>query len=188
MFLVACAVLGLGLLSNTILSRIIPQSPDKIVDLAHTYLPKVQNTYISDVSTVAPIIYFTFYGERWMHEEYCVVAGLSYFLRGICMVPTVLPPLNINKGHRFGGLLGTGTEYIYSGHAIHHALLPHYLRLITGYHIILFWTYSIFSSLLVILSQNHYTIDVVLAWLGTLNFKLLYLIHMRSEWCTYCIP
>mgnify|MGYP003641411489 CR=1 FL=1 len=87
------------------------------------------------------------------------------FLRILCMSSTILPSLkHYNNKYRLGGINGTGSEYIFSGHASFTTLSAIYLHKY-GYDWKLLFIYNFITQGLIIITRNHYTVDIILAWI-----------------------
>ena len=101
-------------------------------------------------------------------DEMLLIMSIVQFFRSICSASTILPPLkHYNDKYRLGGINGNGTEYIFSGHAAYSAISAIYLynkNIIGPFSLII---YNIISQLSIIITRNHYTVDVVLAWIIT---------------------
>lgn len=140
--------------------------PTKIIDLFHMYLPHIDIMYLSDTLVAAQLLY-TLHKLPWiLYREFAVVMGVTQLCRVLCMISTILPPLkNYNDKARLMGVNGSGTEYIFSGHASYSAasfLYLYSLGLVPPRFLAL---YNLLSQSLIIASKNHYTVDVVLSWI-----------------------
>ena len=134
----------------------------KIRDFFHEFFPKLHLDYLSDIMILAQIVLAVVISDITRVIQAMTIIQV---MRVICAVTTVLPPLKHYKDkYRLGGLNGSGTEYIFSGHASYAALT--FLSLWeAGVPIQLLVFYNILSQMCIILSRNHYTVDVVLAWI-----------------------
>lgn len=138
-----------------------------VKDIIHDNFRKVNNCYISDIMIFLQLLYSVFILNKKEIYDICSIMSLNQILRIICMKVTVLPLLKrYNDKKRFLGLNGNGTEYIYSGHASYSAITFIYLlSRFNRYGKFSLVIYNIISQILIIFSHNHYTIDVILAWL-----------------------
>lgn len=149
-------------------ANLIRNDPVKVVDIIHNNLPTLHLPYISDVLVLAQTVFAVTVMDSHSLTEMFLVMGIVQFFRVLCAFTTVLPPLkNYHDKYRLGGINGTGTEYIFSGHASYSALSAIYLYkngFVSGIPLVL---YNIISQFLIVLTRNHYTVDVVLAWIIT---------------------
>lgn len=148
-------------------ANLIRNSPKKIIDIIHYNLPKIKLPYLSDSLILLQTIFTILVIDMETFDEMLLVMSIVQVLKGFCSVSTVLPPLkNYHDKYRLGGINGTGTEYIFSGHASYSALTTIYLYKyrISPYTLFL---YNLISQFLIILTHNHYTVDVLLAWIIT---------------------
>ena len=146
--------------------RNITTHPTKIVDIVHNNIPKIIAPYVSDVMVLLQIIGTIFVMEYSDISKMFLSMAIIQLMRAACSSSTALPPLkHYNDKYRFGGVNGSGTEYIFSGHASisaysaiylwHYNILPSYLIFI----------YNLISQFLIVSTHNHYTVDVILAWI-----------------------
>lgn len=139
--------------------------PTKIIDLFHTYLPSIDIMYLSDALVAAQLLYTLKEMPAFLYKEFALIMGITQLCRVLCMISTILPPLkNYEDKARLMGVNGSGTEYIFSGHASYSAASFMYLYAL-GFSPKLLILYNILSQSLIIASRNHYTVDVVLSWI-----------------------
>lgn len=153
-------VISLGLCTN--LYRI-PNHSTQIIDIVHNNCPEIKIPYISDI-LVAIQVCAMLYWQMSHWYDMITIMGITQIMKVLCSASTVLPPLKAyDSKYRFGGLNGSGKDYIFSGHAAYAALSSIYLYSI----IPLGWLvgYNIVTQFLIIATRNHYTVDVLLAWL-----------------------
>ena len=149
-------------------ANLIKSDKNKIIDIIHYNIPPLrQMKYLSDALVLIYVSYTMLFLETELLSQFFLIMGTVQCFRSICSISTVLPPLKkYNDKYRFGGINGTGTEYIFSGHASYCALCTIYLyeKGINPFQLLL---YNLFSQSSIIISRNHYTVDVVLAWIIT---------------------
>jgi hypothetical protein len=137
-----------------------------IIDFIHTRTDPIPSRYTSDVLVLCQGIYTLCYFTRQDLVESFWIMSLIQCFRALCSLSTALPALKAyNEKERLWGINGTGTEYIFSGHASYSALCTIYLyknKLVNNMTLFL---YNIFSQYLIIATRNHYSVDVVLAWI-----------------------
>lgn len=101
---------------------------------------------------------------------------------------TVLPPLkNYRDKIRFGGINGSGTEYIFSGHASYSAIFSLYLYSKNIVSLYILFLYNFISQFLIIVSRNHYTVDVILAWIISSSLYTNLQLCKRDEYCFHIL-
>lgn len=137
----------------------------QIYDIIHSRIPYIPDSRWSDVMITLQLLLTVLNINLIDFYEICIVMGINQLLRVLCFTSTILPPLQKYETKiRFLGLNGSGTEYIYSGHASYSAISFIYLlRSGIDFYPLLF--YNMCSQMLIILSRNHYTVDVILAWI-----------------------
>lgn len=139
----------------------------EIVDVLHRVFPVVDLPYASDILIFLQTMYSVAMVDVLELEKLFFVLGTVQCLRILCFSSTILPPLKTYaEKYRIGGLNGTGNEYIFSGHACY-ACVSAITLYEKGVDIRLLILYNTISQSLIVLSRNHYTVDVVLAWIIT---------------------
>jgi hypothetical protein len=132
-------------------------------DILHKlfYLP---DYYISDIMVFLEGLFLLYWIEYQNFKEAILILSISQFTRSILSSVTILPPLKkYNDKKRLYGILGTGRDYIFSGHSAYSALITIYIikqKLIDTYDILI---YNIICNLIIIFTRNHYTVDVLLS-------------------------
>lgn len=155
-------------LACVITANLIPSTQDKIVDIVHNYTPQIKAPYLSDALVLLQTVGAFSMINHDLFSEAFLVMGLTQLCRVLCSASTILPPLkNYHDKYRLGGINGTGTEYIFSGHASYSALTAIYLYRKSLVSLPVLIIYNLISQLLIVLTRNHYTVDVVLAWIIT---------------------
>lgn len=153
-----------GLACVTTAGMIIPSKT--ISDFIHDIFPRVKAPYVSDALVLFQTIGTAAIVDKESLTEIFLLMSIVQFSRVICNLSTTLPPLkNYHDKYRLGGINGTGTEYIFSGHSSFSAISTVYLyrkNLVPGWALLV---YNLISQSLIVLTHNHYTVDVVLAWI-----------------------
>ena len=154
---------SLGCISS---ANLIKTHPTRIVDFVHEYLPTINSTYLSDILVLIQVLSAILVMNLNQLNEMFLLMSCVQFLRAICLASTVLPPLrSYDEKYRMGGLNGSGTEYIFSGHASYSALTAIYLYTTNTVSLPFLIAYNLCSQYTIIATKNHYTIDVILAWI-----------------------
>lgn len=149
-----------------ITAQLLPNDASKIVDIIHHNLPYLQWPYVSDALVLAQTILATTVMDTATLSEMFLIMGIVQIFRVLCSVSTILPPLkNYHDKYRLGGINGSGTEYIFSGHASYSAISAIYLYQRGWANLLPLLLYNILSQSLIVLTRNHYTVDVILAWI-----------------------
>jgi hypothetical protein len=181
LFFFLISSLGCVLTANMIKSH-----PKDVIDIIHHNVPYISLTYLSDALVLAQTALTATVVDSKSLAEIFLIMGVVQIFRCFCSASTVLPPLkNYSDKYRLGGLNGTGTEYIFSGHASYSALGAIYLYkegIISLFPLIL---YNLISQLAIIITRNHYTVDIVLAWI------IVPLVWGNMYFCTrdaQCLP
>lgn len=165
-------------------ANMIRSETGKVVDIIHSKMPRITAPYLSDFLVLTQTVGTAAVVDINTLNEVFLIMSIVQFFRSICSLSTALPPLkNYHDKYRLGGINGTGTEYIFSGHASYSALAAIYLYqkgIVPAIPLVLF---NLVSQFLIVATHNHYTVDVVLAWIVV---PLLYsnLKFCRCvEWC-----
>ena len=136
-----------------------------IYDVIHDNFPPLQLPYLSDILSAAQLIVCVMTISFPEILLFLQIMTVSQLLRVVCMISTALPPLKkYEDKERFGGLNGTGTEYIFSGHASYSALASIFLYNY-GAGLLFLVPYNLLTHFLVVATRNHYTVDVILSWI-----------------------
>jgi len=153
-----------SLLCVFLASMIKPQN--KIVDIIHENTQPVKFCYLSDIMIFLQVCYFMCKVNYSTISEFLLQMSLLQLMRCVCFSSTVLPPLKkYSEKYRFGGINGSGTEYIFSGHACYSALTSFYLYKLKFSSFLPLFFYNLVSQFSISLTRNHYTVDVVLSWI-----------------------
>lgn len=139
---------------------------NKIVDFIHSLIPYTDSLeYWSDILIFLQILFCLYISSINNITEMFLIMSITQICRTICNISTTLPQLKkYSDKIRLGGINGSGTEYIFSGHASYSAISFIYL-IQYKYNTYLLTIYNLFSQLLIIITRNHYTVDIVLAWI-----------------------
>lgn len=157
------------------IANLIKPDSQKIVDIIHSNIPVLNSKYISDFLVLAPTVYTLFLMDSYSLSKLFLIMFIVQMFKGICSISTALPPLKrYEDKYRLGGINGSGTEYIFSGHACYSCLSAIYLY---NYSPVLVVLYNLISQFLIIVTRNHYTVDVILAWIITS------LVYTNLEFC-----
>lgn len=137
-----------------------------IVDIIHHFTPPLRDVYLSDalvlVQTITAVILID---SRTLLEMFLVMS-IAQLCRVACMFSTILPPLKgYEDKYRLGGVNGSGTEYIFSGHACYASVSAIYLYTHEFINLPSILIYNLLSQFLIIATRNHYTVDIILAWI-----------------------
>lgn len=155
-----------------------------VVDVFHSVFPKIEIEYSSDILIFLQILYSAIFITEKQLAELLFILGSIQFSRLFCFTSTILPPLKSYKEKiRIGGLNGTGSEYIFSGHASYACVSAIYLytnNLVPLYSLIF---YNLFSQGLIVLTRNHYSVDVILAWIVSSLFYASTQLCLENEKC-----
>lgn len=145
-------------------ARNLPKT-NRVVDMVHEYFPMFRFSHMSDFLVCVQVVY-TYTQITWAHlSEFCVCMAFIQICRILCFSTTILPQLRTySSKQRFYGLNGSGTEYIFSGHASYTCLCTLYL-LNLGFSWGWLGIYNLLTQFLIIASRNHYTVDIILAWI-----------------------
>ena len=133
-----------------------------IYDAGFNLLPNWERyEHLPDYLLVVPILFLLYKWPSWSGKtknNYLLFLTVMYFARALCNAVTVLPytkqtPCELKS--RFGFC----NDYTFSGHTT--------LNLVTSSFVgaPLWPVWPLFSSIVSILTRDHYTLDVVLAWI-----------------------
>ncbi len=140
--------------------------PTKIIDIVHHYIPLVKETYISDILVLTQLVATIILMDSNTLLEMLLIMAIAQLCRVVCMISTVLPPLkNYQDKYRLCGVNGSGTEYIFSGHACYATVSAIYLYSQGIVNLPFLVVYNLISQFLITATRNHYTVDIVLAWI-----------------------
>jgi hypothetical protein len=122
--------------------------------------------YLSDILVFSQVGVTLFILDLSSIAELFVIMGITQLFRVVCFTTTILPPLkDYGDKERFLGTNGNGTEYIFSGHAAYSAATFIYLYTQQYVSLAPLLIYNLVSQFLIVASRNHYTVDVILAWI-----------------------
>lgn len=175
----------LSSLISIVFARNIKNHPYKIYDIIHDNFDELKFHYASDIMIGSQVFSCLYILYPYEFEQFLFIMSITQILKTICFITTVLPPLkNLNDKIRVFGVNGNGTEYIFSGHASYSALSFIFLAKKGLINIPFLIFYNILSQFFISLSRNHYTVDIILAWIIVpLLYSNLYLCN-NIEWCS----
>jgi len=179
LFLYLSSILFCVTISNNLKNH-----PTKILDVMHEKIPELKAQYLGDILVFVQVAFCTTIITWKELNLFFLIMGFTQFLKGICSFVTVLPPLKSYQDKiRIGGLNGCGTEYIFSGHASYCALT--FIFLVEKFSGVFFplLAYNIITQVIIVISRNHYTIDVILAWIIVVLFYNNLGLCLQLEWC-----
>lgn len=143
---------------GTIASHIIGTKYAGIWDVGHTVLPSIPSYKACvDVMTIfAPIV------TQFRRPDRAIqIYVLLVILRGCLIACTVLPEIGFTHTtldlHHF--VLGHSRDFVFSGHAAYVASWVVQAPTVTSL------AYSFVHGLMILVARQHYTIDIILAWL-----------------------
>ena len=112
------------------------------------------------------------------YEKYIICHTYLILLRFICFNVTILPPpMKLEKRLSFGIIPNYTYDLIFSGHTMTCVLSIFCVKqFLIPYTLIL----SILCSLSLIITKEHYTIDVIIAWIATHSIVSLYSININE--------
>jgi len=164
--------LAFSLLCNHIIGKYISRRGSsfggKIKDLGHDVFPDFSNfAWLHDLTLVVPSVALFFSWPRLQKsgkvKNYFGALAIMYMCRALTQLVTQLPRAKKAKCSKFSYC----NDYIFSGHTT--------FNLVTSYFVgWLFPIYPVISSLITIATKEHYSVDVILAWVifGSLLFKI----------------
>ena len=112
------------------------------------------------------------------YEKYIICHTYLILLRFICFNVTILPPpMKLEKRLSFGIIPNYTYDLIFSGHTMTCVLSIFCVK----QSLILYTTLlSILCSLSLIITKEHYTIDVIIAWIGTYSIVSIHSININE--------
>jgi hypothetical protein len=144
----------------------IKNDPTHVVDIIHHHIPHIKLTYLSDILVLAQTALTVVVVDTKSLAEILLIMGITQIFRCLCSLSTALPPLKqYSEKYRLGGINGSGSEYIFSGHASYSALGAIYLYKKEFIGIFPLLIYNLISQFAIVVTRNHYTVDIVLAWI-----------------------
>ena len=133
---------------------------DPIYDVGFQILPNLSKyDWLSDVALIIPVIGVLLSWGSWSSNKQhsmLVLLGLMYMFRAIVNYVTTYPSM---KKCELKPPFGFCNDFMFSGHTS--------FNLVSAYHLGgIFWpAWPIFGSLLSIATHEHYSADVVMAWI-----------------------
>lgn len=151
-------LLLISILLNVLGGKLIPKNKSEIVDTGHSILPKIPST-VPDIMLVITLL-ITAFSYKKITNHALIVLSFMFFFRFITTVSTILPvPKGEKKCTPSDLPLNYCNDYIFSGHASTIIVLSYFI----GKPLWPIW--PIISSLCIIASRQHYTVDVQIAWI-----------------------
>lgn len=139
-----------------------------IYDIGFTYLPNLEHhEHLPDYLLAIPVIFLLYNWSNWSSSKrtsYLTFLTIMYFARALCNTVTVLPytkqePCKMNPRFAFCN------DYTFSGHTTFHLVTSNFV----GTPLWPIW--PMISSIVSILTRDHYTLDIIIAWILFFAFK-----------------
>ena len=180
---VVCNVISLKYLNHT---------DNNIRDLCHEYLPKIKYRYQDAlVPIIVTYMIYVLYNTKKLYllKDYGFLILILYIIRFILHQVTILPTIkrddeNIQKKCTTKGINITGgcNDYIFSGHMTSIILPILFIMYATGKISIFLILYGILSGFTIIMTHEHYTVDVLLALIiSILSFSSHFLCQANNQ-------
>ena len=139
-----------------------------IYDMGFKFLPNFeQYEHLPDYVLIVPVLFLLSNWPSWStnkRNSYLKLLTIMYFARALCNAVTILPytkekPCKIRPG------FGYCNDYKFSGHTT--------LNLVTSNFVgaPLWPLWPVLTSFVSVITRDHYTIDVVIAWILFFAFK-----------------
>jgi len=154
-------LLGVALLLNTLVGRFISKPRgDKyggqIRDVGFDYLPDLRKyDMLHDMTLIVPFLFLLFNWRTIDQTKYISYLTIMYFLRALTNIVTQYPRAKDTTCKPMTNC----NDYMFSGHTTFNIVTSYFVN--KG----LFPAYPIFSSLIAISTREHYSIDVLMAWI-----------------------
>ena len=147
------------------------QLRDPIIDNL-PYFNGLDNLY--DLMSFPPIFLSLLHLEKLPIENLTINIGLIYFLRAICVLATSIPKFKtckIKHNEMKSFFSGGCYDKIFSGHIAFMITFVLYLVNFTEQkkYKIIYYLYIITGTILSFITESHYSIDVILSWIISIN-------------------
>ena len=139
-----------------------------IYDVGFKFLPNLEKyEHLPDYLLVVPILFLLYNWPLWSvrkRDSYLTLLTVMYFARALCNLVTVMPYTK-HKPCEMKPRFAFCNDYTFSGHTT--------LNLVTSNFVgaPLWPIWPVISSVVSILTRDHYTIDIVIAWILFFAFK-----------------
>lgn len=158
-----------------------------LYDIIQDFFPNLQSLRmipeITHIIPIASLIYYVYqYGQYKCLQDFLFSHGTLLLFRAVFFTVTLLP--DSSQMCHLTNHFGSCFDLMFSGHVMIMflcTLLLHQYFIMDPYILWLLYTNVIFTSFLIIVCRNHYTIDVLIAfvmtyfvWLHTTKFDLFY--------------
>lgn len=133
-----------------------------IHDVGFEFLPNLEKyEHLPDYLLIVPITFLVYNWSSWSaikKKNYMTLLTVMFFARAICNAVTIMPYTK-EKPCEIKPRFGFCNDYTFSGHTT--------VNLVTSEFIgaPLWPVWPIVSSIISILTRDHYTIDIVIAWI-----------------------
>ena len=122
------------------------------------------------ICDIFPLINFLLIEE---YQSYFYYHAILMLLRFICFHSTILPPpMPLKVRFSFGVIPNFDYDLMFSGHTMTCVLCLFFAQNAFCYYIILI--NSILCSIMLILTKEHYTIDIIVAWMAVYNIYYIF--------------
>lgn len=154
----------IALLMNSVVGNLISRKRGqgfngKIMDIGFDILPDLSKyEWLHDFTLIIPIIFLALNWNNIDQKKYIKFLTIMYFMRAICNIATQYPRAKINACHK-SNPLSNCNDYMFSGHTTFNIVTSYFLK--NG----MFPIYPMISSLITISTREHYTADVIVAWI-----------------------
>jgi len=133
---------------------------DKIYDVGFSILPDLSRyEYINDVMLLVPLLFVMILWSKWSLDKrtsMILMLGMMYLFRAIALYATTYPS---PKECKMRPPFGFCNDHMFSGHTSFNLVLSSFV----GRPLWPIW--PMITSIMSVATRDHYTVDVVIAWL-----------------------
>jgi hypothetical protein len=142
---------------------------DKIYDLGFKILPNLEKyDYVNDYILIIPILFLIYHFSGWTKNKqntFLITMGVMYLFRSLSNYVTTFPSM---KKCDLKPPFGFCNDFMFSGHTTFNIVISYFVNSI------LWPIWPIITSILTIATREHYSVDVLIAWLifGSLQCRI----------------
>jgi len=133
---------------------------DKIYDVGFSILPDLSKyEYVNDVMLLVPLLFVMVLWSKWSLDKrtsMILMLGMMYLFRAIALYATTYPS---PKECKMRPPFGFCNDHMFSGHTSFNLVLSSFV----GRPLWPIW--PMITSIMSVATRDHYTVDVVIAWL-----------------------
>ena len=154
-----------------------------LVDVIHNNIPRLPH-WVPDIMVWGATLVFILFSPPRQWIQFIILFCLLTLLKSIIVQTTVFPTLHRQCNRPFFSPQGNCNDYMYSGHMMMVTLALLFLWRSSGLITVSTWfIFLLVTAITISAAHNHYTVDVVVAWILTTLVFFQFIPYLETVEC-----